>query len=72
MTPDLSGGKGPDVVPYTKWMLDQAFKSKAVLGLELWNEDIRMKNYARTEDYAGDGTTMGFGFHPPDDRRSSA
>jgi hypothetical protein len=54
--PDLSGGKGPDVVPYSRPMLDQAFRSKAVLGLELWNEDIRMKNAAGT----GTAREMGY------------
>ena len=60
-TPDMAGGPGPDVVPYTRMMLDQAFASKAVLGLEFWNEDIRMKNAANT------GVTKEIGFHSPDD-----
>ncbi len=58
-TPDLSGNEGPDVVPYTPLMLDEAFHSKAVLGLELWNEDIRMLNEANS------GRTREMGFESP-------
>jgi hypothetical protein len=54
--PDLNGSPGPDVIPYTEQMYDQAFASKAVLGLEFWNEDIRMKNAANT----GTAREMGF------------
>ncbi|WP_146909133.1 hypothetical protein [Arenimonas daejeonensis] len=59
--PDMSGGPGPDVVPYTPTMLDQAFRSPAVLGLQLWNEDHRMMNRK------GDGQTREVGFHSDDD-----
>ncbi|AKC86937.1 hypothetical protein [Pseudoxanthomonas suwonensis] len=59
--PNLRGGPGPDVVPYTKQMLDQAFRSRAVLGLQLWNEDVRMLNRS------GDGDTTETGFHSDDD-----
>jgi hypothetical protein len=59
-TPGMNGDQGPDVVPYTASMLDQAFKSKAVLGLEFWNEDGRMENRP------GSGARE-IGFHDPSD-----
>lgn len=59
-TPKMAGGLGPDVVPYTPLMLDEAFRSKAVLGLELWNEDIRMKNIASGAERNGDTHEIGY------------
>jgi hypothetical protein len=46
--PDMNGDEGPNVIPYSDLMYDQAFASKAVLGLEFWNEDTRMQNAANT------------------------
>lgn len=37
------GGLGPDVVPYSRLALDQAWKSRAILGLQFWNENDRWK-----------------------------
>lgn len=59
--PGMMGNEGPDVVPYTETMLDQAFRSPAVLGLQLWNEDHRMMNRK------GDGQMRETGFHSDDD-----
>jgi hypothetical protein len=59
--PDLTGGPGPDVIPYSYQMYDQAFASKAVLGLEFWNEDIRMTNAA------GKGTAREMGYESSTD-----
>lgn len=36
-----SGGEGPEGPPWTPTMLDKAWRSPAVLGLEFWNEDGR-------------------------------
>ena len=57
-TPGMQGDLGPDVVPYTPEMLDDAFYSKAVLGLEFWNEDGRMKNTPKSG-------AKEIGFHDP-------
>lgn len=38
------GSSGPDGVPWTAQMLQQAFESPAVLGLEFWNENIRLSS----------------------------
>jgi hypothetical protein len=35
------GGPGPDIVPYSRKALDTAWESRAVLGLQLWNENPR-------------------------------
>lgn len=35
------GAIGPDIVPYSALSLDQAWSSKAVLGLQFWNENDR-------------------------------
>lgn len=56
---DLEGGAGPDGVPYTPSMLDQAFRSPAVLGLQFWNENTRLC----TE--LGEGDAEEFGFEGP-------
>jgi hypothetical protein len=40
-----SGGKeGSDVVPYSELSLDMAWKSPAILGLQFWNENDRLKS----------------------------
>lgn len=54
--PNLRGNQGPDVVPYSDLMYDQAFRSRAVLGLQFWNEDIRM----RTATDTGTAREMGY------------
>ena len=33
------GGPGPDVVPYSGTALNRAWRSRSILGLQLWNED---------------------------------
>jgi hypothetical protein len=38
------GRLGPDIVPYSDVQLKTAFDSPAILGLQLWNEDIRVRN----------------------------
>ncbi len=35
------GIEGPDIVPYSRTALNRAWRSPAVLGLQLWNEDTR-------------------------------
>lgn len=52
----MNGGEGPDVVPYSDATLDDAFKSQAVLGLQLWNEDTRLC----TSVGNGDAKEIGF------------
>jgi hypothetical protein len=34
---------GPDMFPYTDWQLSQAFASPGILGLQLWNENVRLR-----------------------------
>lgn len=38
------GSKGPGMLPYTDYLLAKAFDSPAILGLQLWNQDQRLKN----------------------------
>lgn len=38
------GRLGPDIVPYSDVQLKTAFDSPSILGLQLWNEDIRVRN----------------------------
>jgi hypothetical protein len=37
------GGEGPDGIPWTKSMLEKAWRQQSVLGLEFWNENTRRK-----------------------------
>ncbi|MHC1769651.1 MAG: hypothetical protein AB9869_36120 [Verrucomicrobiia bacterium] len=46
------GGRGPDGVPWTTdHMLLRAFRSRAVLGLEFWNEDTRYRTRVCSHDF---------------------
>jgi hypothetical protein len=54
--PSASGSPGPDIPPYTQQMLDLAFASEAVAGLEFWNEDARRANSQ------GEGDTAEVGY----------
>ncbi|MFO1500145.1 MAG: hypothetical protein U1G07_17435 [Verrucomicrobiota bacterium] len=50
----LAGGssRGPDLIPWTTdHLLLKAFKSRAVLGLEFWNEDTRYRTRVCSHDY---------------------
>jgi len=40
------GSQGPDIVPYSHLELTQAWASQAILGLEFWNENIRVQSEA--------------------------
>lgn len=59
-----SGSEGPDGPPWTPAMLDKAWKSPAVLGLEFWNEDgrrvSRIDQYLQTKElgYERDDTEL--------------
>lgn len=35
---------GPDIIPYSVAQLEDAFRNRAVLGLQLWNEDVRLRS----------------------------
>jgi len=39
---------GPDIVPYSDLQLRTAFESPAILGLQLWNEDTRLRSDTTT------------------------
>jgi hypothetical protein len=41
------GGPGPEGVPWPKSMLNKAWSSPAVLGLEFWNESVRRRSSIR-------------------------
>src|SRR5262249_37567343 len=45
------GRLGPDVIPYSDVQLRTAFESKAVLGLQLWNEDNRLRGARQRIDW---------------------
>ncbi|MCB1035698.1 MAG: hypothetical protein KDD47_17890 [Acidobacteria bacterium] len=46
------GNEGPASVPWTQHMLEQAWSSPSILGLQLWNEDTRLYSPVRRSDEA--------------------
>ena len=44
------GEKGPDVVPYSRVQLEEAWRSPGILGLQLWNEDFTYKENVESGD----------------------
>jgi hypothetical protein len=63
---DPSGSNGPDGPPWPRSMLEKAFRSEAVLGLEFWNENGRIKKEVKnrndgSRDHTG-GTSMEIGY----------
>lgn len=50
------GSVGPDGPPWSEHMLDQAFASPAVLGLEFWNEDTRLASLVEDVGNTRDST----------------
>jgi hypothetical protein len=58
----LNDGKpdqGPDAVPWGTFMLEKAWRSPAVLGLEFWNEDDRISVAAQAKGYERDDEVLG-------------
>lgn len=45
------GRLGPDIIPYSDVQLRTAFESSAVLGLQLWNEDNRLRGTHMRDDW---------------------
>jgi hypothetical protein len=52
------GNVGPGMVPYTRTQLLEVFRHPAFAGLQLWNEDVRVK--AGPGDNAGDWKETGY------------
>ena len=48
MKPDSD--HGPDIVPYSDFQLTQAWRSPAILGLQFWNENQRLKSETSDAD----------------------
>ena len=44
MTVPDPAAEGPDVVPWSEHLLRKAWSSRAILGLEFWNEDARLRD----------------------------
>lgn len=47
---------GPDIVPYSNFELQQAWRSKAILGLEFWNENAHSVSETSDSDDVMDGS----------------
>jgi len=62
------GSVGPNGPPWTPSMLDKAFRSSAVLGLEFWNEDMRRVSTAPAPGLPGTTSAVReVGFERADD-----
>jgi hypothetical protein len=53
------GTEGPDGVPWSEHLLRKAWASRAILGLEFWNENTRLKDKLQSADEVGYGRNEG-------------
>jgi hypothetical protein len=59
MTAPEPGTQGPDGVPWSEHLLRKAWASPAILGLEFWNEDTRLRDKIELGDEVGYGRYEG-------------